>query len=454
MSEQSYFPRWWRYSMIAACVLILCSCRGPGDYGSQLPPPAGGGFTPMPLPGARRAQPMPPMPPMAQAMPQQPQMMPPQTAPPQAQPEIAQVSYQEGINGDPALTAVGGLVPVSHHAGRPLHGCQSCQGYDAAHCAACGPGTSWNADGEVWKFAEDEYLCDGGDHGYPVNVKRNFEVHGLDVEDTVVHYDTLDGRVEVVPSNRVCVYAPKFNSVRRVSGAEIHGVRNAVADFRLQANPTPIEETNGPVDILLPEQTVRQVGRMKSVNAQRDQPALIADRQQIVFLAQHQFEAYENFQIIRDGTAEVAEGPMLAKHIDAALIWQDDQPPVVLIDNQTAAIELALQRAQKVYVVDRPDGPEEMRLVKVASTRTAKPGDIVEFTLRFDNTGFDTVGNVTIIDKLTTRLEYVEGSAQMSVEGEFFTEPNEAGSLTLRWEITKSLEEGEGGIIRFKTRVR
>ncbi|MEX1224846.1 MAG: hypothetical protein WEA31_09895, partial [Pirellulales bacterium] len=249
-------------------------------------------------------------------------------------------------------------------------------------------------------------------------------------------------------------YAPKFGSVRRVSGPIIHGVRNAVADFRIRATPTPVEETNGPRNFLLPEQAVGEVGRMKIVNAQLDQPALTTLREQRVMLARNGFEAYENFQLIRRGEIEVAEGPMLAKHIDAALIWQEDQPPVVLIKDQPAVVELSLQRAQKVYVVDRPDGPEEMRLVKVASTRTAKPGDIVEFTLRFDNTGFDTVGNVTIIDKLTTRLEYVPDTAQMSVEGNFFTEPNEAGSLTLRWEITEPIPAGEGGIIRFQTRVR
>ena len=65
------------------------------------------------------------------------------------------------------------------------------------------------------------------------------------------------------------------------------------------------------------------------------------------------------------------------------------------------------------------------------------------------------MGNVTIIDHLMPRLEFVEGSAESSVPAEFKTEqklPEE--SLVLRWEITDVLKVNQGGIIRFQARVR
>jgi hypothetical protein len=61
---------------------------------------------------------------------------------------------------------------------------------------------------------------------------------------------------------------------------------------------------------------------------------------------------------------------------------------------------------------------------------------------------------VTIVDNLTTRLEYVPESAKSSVDADFITQANDAGSLILRWEIRDPVKPGEGGILRFKVKVR
>jgi uncharacterized repeat protein (TIGR01451 family) len=78
----------------------------------------------------------------------------------------------------------------------------------------------------------------------------------------------------------------------------------------------------------------------------------------------------------------------------------------------------------------------------------------VEFTIRFDNVGDQPIGNVTIIDKLTYRLEYIKGSGLSSVDAQFVGEDIAGETLSLRWEITEPLEQGEGGVIRFKCRLR
>ena len=79
---------------------------------------------------------------------------------------------------------------------------------------------------------------------------------------------------------------------------------------------------------------------------------------------------------------------------------------------------------------------------------------MVDFTIRFDNIGRDVIGNVTIIDNLSPRLEYIADTAECSIDAEFKTTPNEAGSFTMRWEIDKPLEVRDGGLIRFQCRVR
>ena len=81
-------------------------------------------------------------------------------------------------------------------------------------------------------------------------------------------------------------------------------------------------------------------------------------------------------------------------------------------------------------------------------------GDIIEFTVRFDNTGDQTIGNVTVLDNLTPRLEYIPESQECNLKSTFVTQINKSQSLVLRWEITDPLKVGQGGIIRFKCRVR
>ena len=81
----------------------------------------------------------------------------------------------------------------------------------------CGPGCCDDAHpyGPVLGPG-DEYLCDGGDYVSQAGVKADWSIVGLEQEDAISHYDTVDGRVIVEPSNRVCIYARRFAAVRRV----------------------------------------------------------------------------------------------------------------------------------------------------------------------------------------------------------------------------------------------
>jgi uncharacterized repeat protein (TIGR01451 family) len=165
------------------------------------------------------------------------------------------------------------------------------------------------------------------------------------------------------------------------------------------------------------------------------------------------FMPYEDVSVIRRGVFEGSDKPRLAQSIEAAVVWTHLQAIQVVLDEQRADVVVGDQRAEAVFVAESK-GVDRLRVIKVASTNYARPGETIDFTIRFDNVGDQVIGNVTIIDNLTNRLEYVPDTAQSSRAGNFLTEYNEAGSLALRWEVTDPLPPGEGGIVRFRCRVR
>ncbi len=66
----------------------------------------------------------------------------------------------------------------------------------------------WAPPGIVAPWPYDEYLRDGGDRDLPVHVLPDWHVDGMETEDTIAHYDTLEGLTVVEPSNRVLLVCP------------------------------------------------------------------------------------------------------------------------------------------------------------------------------------------------------------------------------------------------------
>jgi uncharacterized repeat protein (TIGR01451 family) len=161
---------------------------------------------------------------------------------------------------------------------------------------------------------------------------------------------------------------------------------------------------------------------------------------------------YADLCVVRTGVFENSEKPWLATAAVSAITWTGDEAAQVILDNRQAVALIRDQQAGVVYETDQPNAPR-LRLIKLASTATAQPGQIVEFTLRFDNLGNRVIGNVTIVDRLTTRLEYIDGSAKSDVDANFSTSLSEDGAKILRWEIEDPLEPGKGGILQFQCKV-
>jgi uncharacterized repeat protein (TIGR01451 family) len=437
-----------RLILICLGVLILCSCRSMGTSG---------------LPGISKSESI--------ARRERPRATPPSPAPPIVAPhsvpnesgqQIAQVAYQAPVS--PAAhsaatreTVVGEVSSIGDcppgYAGAfygPYWGPSGLPGEYAPYDPSTGP---WQPPGLQGPWPYDEYIYDGGDRETAVDVLPDWTVRGLEQEDTVAHYDRVDGRTVVVPSNRIPIYAPRFAAVRKVVGVELAQQRERISGVDV---PTRLNKHD---ELLFATTAIQQL--QPDVRLATRTPVDFRERNVGVEVGvgrhlgafHNSFMAYEDFLFVRQGIFEQSEKARLAESIEASQVWTGKQAAQVLVDGIQAAVatgDLMPNEAVRVEESPRP----KLRIIKLASRLDALPGEIIDFTLRFDNVGNEVVGNVTVIDNLTTRLDFVPGSDQCSLKSEFKPVPNEGDTMILRWEITDPLEKGQGGIIRFKCRVR
>ena len=303
-------------------------------------------------------------------------------------------------------------------------------------------------------WPQDEYLVDGGDDRLKAYVRGNWEIRNLNPEDTIAHYDTLDNRRLIEQSNRVPIYSPRFGSVRKIDGAvaaiewqHYAGTQSrsqlAAAQTRMRAGRTEQKEIAGQARAnVLPRSA--NAGANTGAVEQRTSPMTYGNQEVTASLS----------QLLTHTTFSSAELAYLAEAKNAAEAWAGIDHLEVQINEQTAQAMIGQKTPEAVFIIGEPETSPKLRLFKVASKETAQRGEIVEFMIRFDNVGSEVVGNVTIADSLTARLEYIDSSAGSSVPAEFFIEPNEAGSHILRWEITEPLHAGDFGVVRFRCRVQ
>jgi len=354
-------------------------------------------------------------------------------------------------------------LPFSAYTGQPS---QDYHGGMPGHCPHCSPGSSgpfhfsshaeelqWAPDGIELPWPHDEYICDGGDMNEDANIKKDESVVGVDQEDTIAHYKTLDGRKEITASNKVCIYAPRFAAVRHVTAPIITEVHERMAGIEKTDKLNLYDKAFVPTTAIQPEAPRGEQGiDLANVFRERKAGNELA-RTNAPYMARGEFLPFEDFALIRRGVYEQGDKPRLAISAQAAEVWLDKKAVQVVIDGKMAVEAAGVSGSQETRVYEL-EGKPRLRICKVASKSDAKVGETVEFTLRYDNIGEQPVSNVTIIDSLTTRLEYVDGSQSSSREAKFDTQENAGESLVLRWALTDPLKVNEGGIVRFQCRVR
>lgn len=298
-----------------------------------------------------------------------------------------------------------------------------------------------------------EFLCDGGDQPPEASLRRDDSIAGLQPEDTVVHYTTESGDIEFDASNPVCVYSPRFASVRKITGAASGGRAVGAAGLGKPVGPNRLEYD-------LPGLVVAETTELGHAERTR-RPDSMRDRNRGVpiegILQPVQTEeimaAVAGLSIQEINRMKDAQLALLEKASQAAVTWTIDESVEVAIEDVKTPTLVRDQQLEAFTVYEFPEAGR-LRICKLADRADAAPGDEVNFTLRVDNVGDSPVNHVTITDNLTTRLEYVDGSQTSSVEAEFETFANDAQSLRLQWTLQEELKVGESAILRFTTRVR
>ncbi|MEX0718937.1 MAG: hypothetical protein WD066_20250 [Planctomycetaceae bacterium] len=299
----------------------------------------------------------------------------------------------------------------------------------------------------------DEYLFDGGDRGIPVHYDH-IHRHGLDTEDTIAEYTDDRGNRHMRPSNRVAVYAPRFASVRTLGGPQAHvGVghpaaardRTGIVDARHRQGPTRHDQRLAGTSIRVRSRASRyDIEQAWSETAQSDR---VSEHQKLA-------NVYQNVTFLRTGRLEDTDAAWLATRIQAAITWSRDQQ--VMISAKVDGVQEVKASLRESTLVgtedDVADGP--LRIVKLADRAVAEPGDIVTFTIRYDNLGDRPVHHVRIVDNLTPRLEYVADSADSDRAGRLVVEDNAEGSLVLIFEVDEPIPGRQGGVVTFQARVR
>jgi len=301
----------------------------------------------------------------------------------------------------------------------------------------------------------DEYLCDGGDRDVPVHYD-DFNRNGLDTEDTVAEFTDHTGKNRVRPTNRVCVYSPRFSTVRTVSRPhedstldEVAGVGHSsgldTLHMRLKASHHVKNEMSG-----------RVLVRSRASGLESEQIQGNVSHTKHLAIHEKLLNVYQDLNFVQFGKVEHTDAARLNYGIQASLIWSREEYPVIAAKTDAAMTGTYEAHVATIVGIDdkKSDQPGDLRVVKLADKKTAQTGEEVEFTIRYDNLGPNTVHHVRIVDNLTPRLMYVEDSATSDRDGRLVVQDNGEGSLVLIWELSNPLPAKTGGVVSFKAKIR
>jgi uncharacterized repeat protein (TIGR01451 family) len=426
----------WRLILIGVMALLMCSCRAPGLFkSSTLLEPARPATADGEIP--RRQDMGPVVVSISSNL--------PATPLPGA---VQQVAYQHPVQNPSAAPPT---LPRSAYTGEPP------AGVDIPHLNSGGipyP-DNWRPPGIVGSWPADEYIYQGGDREQTVNVAQDWSIDNLDSEDAIVHYHTLEGELVVQPTNQISIYAPRFGSVRRMDNLVEFDNRVKLAGVDL---PTSLGHRNSAqsIDGILQQMQPQHNLVVRSSSSYRDNTLGIDLHNQEGVLSDvnvmKQEQSRHKEQLV---DLDNSEKPRLGQSVTSAGQRVIKQFAEETVEEVLANEKTSISGLEKVHVYHMPKGKNRLEVNKTSSSHSARPGDTIEFTIEFKNVGTQDVGNVTIVDHLTSRLEYVAESQQSSLEADFFVQESvQEGTTVLRWEILDPVARGESGQVTFTCRVR
>ena len=306
----------------------------------------------------------------------------------------------------------------------------------------------------VQMYDSQEFLRDGGDSGPAVVRLSDQTFRGLQPEDTIVHYKTETGHAEIQASNQVALYAPRFRSVRQVSGSLAGG--RAVGPAQMD-RPIGTVKVDQPLPGLVMRDSLElghaDVARGLDAMRERERTVPVEAVQQLN-VASNVMAALVNLTAQQAYDLQGEQKALVHQFANAAVTYQLDECLEVAIQGFRTPSLVRDQRVDGFTVYDFDQGNGRLQISKFADREDARPGDVVTFGIRIENVGDGEVNEVVIVDNLTTRLEYIENSLECEADVEFESVDNQAQSLRLRWELREPLGVGESVTIQFKCSIR
>lgn len=325
---------------------------------------------------------------------------------------------------------------------------------EGAGCALpCGPPPRCEAPapGQPW-VPKDEYLCDGGDHRDPASFSGDGSLRGIDPRDAILRFDD-HRRSRILPTNTVCIYAPRFASVRSTLGANeanrveiLKGADQLQQQLTSLARQTPTRYTeNQSAELSRHRARVSGLNGRQAVNSHKELRVL-HEGDAVVHINGSTTVENLGLQINRQKAAQ-DNGRVFLQGIKLA------EGLVVTGIAEGAREQVMAWKPQEVQAVEEPPDKPGLAVVKQVDVAEAEPGDIVTFTITYRNMGNVPLKAVSVVDSLLPRLEYVPGSAK-GPEGAVFTAgENRTGSTELRWDIG-TLAPGAAGAVSFQSKIR
>ncbi|SMP50934.1 conserved repeat domain-containing protein [Neorhodopirellula lusitana] len=368
---------------------------------------------------------------------------PPCPAPTQQSAPIQQVGFRDRMHvGDDCGCQFG---PCADNA---------CGGDGCGEVGPCvTPGYAMPVVPQRWYYDPQEFLCDGGDRAPDAKLRTDDRIMGLQTEDTVSHYTTESGKIEFTASNRVCVYSPRFGSVRRITGAILNDRTIAASGVVRPVGPQGVDYDQ-PGLVMRDSLELDQAAFTHRIDSMRDRNrgVRIENIQQLE-MAGDTLALLTGIQNIGLTEIDEAQLAIIERLAIAASTWTIDESVEVEILDLKPPVLTRDQNVDSLVVYDFPDAGR-LNLIKLADKQHAGIGDEVTFALRLQNVGDSAVSNVVVTDNLTTRLAYVADSQSASIQAEFESRPNDAGSTQLSWTLKEELAVGDSVLIEFKCRVR
>ena len=302
----------------------------------------------------------------------------------------------------------------------------------------------------------DEYVYDGGDRNAPAAMHGS-QRSGLDTEDTVAAFTDHTGTDRTAASNRVAVYAPRFGSIRTVTHLQADTKVDRAAGSKENITIGNLKTGNAAQENVH-DTVLYGLDRRQRVDGMKGStPPMQARRTDAANQNRKVDEGHEGRAYSGADTLNRNDGIILAQQMQNATIWTRDEFPVIIgTTTNSSEISAKFKVQQAVGVEDQRQTKGNIHIVKLADRDEAQSGETVIFTIRFENTGDFDVYDVRIVDNLTTRLDYISGTAQIDPEhpGEVSVEPNGEGSSILTFTLDNPLKGHESGTITFEAKVK